>query len=119
MPIKFLEDKKVFKLDTASSSYIISLFDGGYLLNYYYGAKIPDANLTDFYFREWFASFSAHSPSVNKGDFSADVAPIEYSGFGTGDFRKTPVAIRNADGNNCTDFRYVSHKIYSGKPELK
>ena len=41
MPIKFLEDKKVFKLDTASSSYIISLFDGGYLLNYYYGAKIP------------------------------------------------------------------------------
>ena len=119
MPIKFLEDKKVFKLDTASSSYIISLFDGGYLLHYYYGAKIPDANLTDFYFREWFASFSAHSPSVNKGDFSADVAPIEYSGFGTGDFRKTPVAIRNADGNNCTDFRYVSHKIYSGKPELK
>ena len=119
MPIKFLEDKKVFKLDTASSSYIIALFDGGYLLHYYYGAKIPDANLTDFYFREWFASFSAHSPSVNKGDFSADVAPIEYSGFGTGDFRKTPVAIRNADGNNCTDFRYVSHKIYSGKPELK
>lgn len=119
MPIKFLEDKKVFKLDTASSSYIIALFDGGYLLHYYYGAKIPDANLTDFYFREWFASFSAHSPSVKKGDFSADVAPIEYSGFGTGDFRKTPVAIRNADGNNCTDFRYVSHKIYSGKPELK
>ena len=41
MPIKFLEDKKVFKLDTASSSYIIALFDGGYLLHYYYGVKIP------------------------------------------------------------------------------
>ena len=118
MPIKFCEDKKLFKLDTASSSYIISLFDGGYLLHYYYGAKIPDANLTDFYFREWFASFSAQSPSVARGDFSADVAPIEYSGFGTGDYRKTPVAIRNADGNNCTDFRYVGHRIYSGKPAL-
>ncbi len=119
MPITFLEDKKIFKLDTLSSTYAIAVFDGGYLLNYYYGAKIPDANFTDYYFRARFASFSVQSPSVDKYDFSADVAPVEYSGFGTGDFRKTPVAIRNADGNNCTDFRYKSHRIYKGKPALK
>ncbi|MGN1408987.1 MAG: alpha-galactosidase [Eubacteriales bacterium] len=118
MPIKFYEDKKIFKLDTAGSSYAIALFDGGYLLNYYYGAKVPDVNFTDYYYREWFASFSAHSPSVNRGDFSADIAPIEYSGFGVGDFRKTAVAIRNADGNDCTDFRYARHRIFKGKPAI-
>ncbi len=119
MSIRFYENEKLFKLDTATSSYVVAVFDGGYLLNYYYGARIPDVNFTDFYFREWFASFSANSPSVERADFSADVAPIEYSGFGTGDFRKTPVAIRNADGNDCTDFRYAGHRIYSGKPGLK
>lgn len=51
--------------------------------------------------------------------FSPDVTPLEYSGEGTGDFRSAAVAVRNADGNNSTDFRYKSHKIYGGKPAIE
>ena len=118
MGIRFIEDKNIFKLDTATSTYVIEIFEQGYLLCPYYGAKIPDVNFKGYMFREYFASFSPNNASVQDRSFSADVSPLEYSGFGVGDFRKTAVAIRNADGNNCTDFRYVSHKIYKGKPAL-
>lgn len=118
MPIQFYEDKKLFKLDTATSSYVIEIFEENYLLCLYYGAKIPDVNLGGMRFRGWFPSFSPNSAHVKDGSFSADVCPMEYSGFGVGDFRKTAVAIRNADGNDCTDFRYVSHEIFAGKPSL-
>ncbi len=120
MGISYNAEKRIFKLDTATSSYVIAIFRGEYLLNYYYGARIPDDNLKDFYIREWwFASFSPNSVDANDGNFSCDLAPLEYSGFGTGDFRKSAVAIRNANGNDCTDFRYVDHVIYPGKPEIE
>ncbi len=119
MGIQFIEEKNLFKLDTATSTYVIQIFEQGYLLCPYYGASIPDVNFKGYTFRGWFASFSPSNASVSDHSFSADVSPLEYSGFGVGDFRKSAVAIRNADGNNCTDFRYVSHKIYKGKPSLK
>jgi len=118
MAIKFIEEQKLFKLDTAGSTYVIEIFDEGYLLGLYYGNKIPDANFKGFYIRDHASSFSPRNQIIGEGAFSPDVCPMEYSGFGTGDFRKTAVAIRNSDGNDCTDFRYVSHKIFKGKPAL-
>ncbi len=116
--ITYYPEKQMFKLDTASSSYVIGIFEGGYILNLYYGAKVPDMHFDNFYYRDGFASFSATNPNVRVWNFTADIAPMEFSGFGVGDCRKTAVAIRNSDGNDCTDFRYVSHRIYDGKPKL-
>ncbi len=118
MAITYFADQRIFKLDTATSSYVIGVYEENYLLCHYYGAKIPDVNFKGQHFVEYFASFSPHNDRVSDRTFSPDVYPLEYSGFGVGDFRKTAVAIRNADGNDCTDFRYVSHKIYAGKPAL-
>ena len=118
MPIQFYENEKIFKLDTAGSSYVIKIFPKGILLNLYYGGYIPDTALTDFGKNEFPSSFSPLTPGI-EWPFSADTYPIEYSGFGTSDSRKTAAAIRNADGNSVTDFRYVSHRIYPGKPALE
>ena len=41
MPIIFDSEKRMFKLDTATSSYIIEIFKENYLVHLYYGAKIP------------------------------------------------------------------------------
>ncbi len=118
MPITFYEEQRIFKLDTKDSSYVISIYDEGYLLGLYYGKKIPDVPFDGHENRGLFASFSPMNEKLQDKHFSPDVQPVEYSGIGTGDFRKPAVVIRNADGNTCTDFRYVSHKIYSGKSEL-
>lgn len=119
MPITFDSEKRIFKLDTAASSYIFEIYEENYIVHLYYGAKIPDSNVAQFKYRGGFPSFSPYNIKVNDWLFSPDVAPLEYSGEGTGDFRSSAVAVRNADGNNATDMRYKSHRIYKGKPPIE
>lgn len=119
MPITFDSEKRIFKLDTATSSYIFEIYEENYIVHLYYGAKIPDCNVTQLKYRGSFPSFSPNNINVSDPMFSPDVTPLEYSGEGTGDFRSAAVAVRNADGNNSTDFRYKSHKIYGGKPTIE
>ncbi|MCD7828155.1 MAG: alpha-galactosidase [Clostridiales bacterium] len=116
--IAFDEKQRIFKIDTRQSSYIIGIYRENYLLNLYYGAKIPDTNLWQRAKRSKSASFSPSNPNFDNEDFSTDVAPMEYSCNGSGDFGVSAFSVRNSDGNSVTDLRYVSHKIYKGKPDL-
>ena len=118
MPISYYDKEKIFKLDTATSSYVIGIYEENYILCLYYGKRIPDVPFDDYFYREHFPSFCPENPNIMNGIFSVDVAPMEYSGFGVGDFRKSAVAVRNSDGNDCTDLRYVSHSIFRGKKKL-
>ncbi|MBQ4338193.1 MAG: alpha-galactosidase [Clostridia bacterium] len=116
--ITFDPAQKVFKLDTPKTSYIIGVGAENYLLNLYYGAYLPDCNLWANAKRIKSASFSPANQHIPHEEFSTDVAPMEYSCNGSGDFRISALAIKNADGNTVTDIRYVNHKIYKGKPSL-
>ena len=118
MSIQFIEDSKIFKLDSKDSSYIFGVFEGNYLVHYYYGAYIPDVNVEELRLRPGFASFCPDSPTARVHNFSPDVTPLEYSTFGAGDFRLSAFAVKNAEGNKVTDLRYVSHKISKGKKPL-
>ena len=115
MPISYSEAARTFKLDTATSTYLISVYQEGYLLNLYYGAKIPESYVPGREILPPSASFSAYSPASG---FSPDVAPIEYGTFGAGDMRIAALAVHNRDGNRVTDIRYTGHKIYAGKPPI-
>ncbi|MBQ7839348.1 MAG: alpha-galactosidase [Lachnospiraceae bacterium] len=117
MSIAFDPQKRTFKLDTATSSYIIQVYEENYLLNLYYGPWIPESFIDGRQCRRPNASFSPTNPAVG-GGFTPDAAPMEYGCNGTGDFRISALAVRNADGNSVTDIRYVGHKIYAGKPEI-
>lgn len=119
MSISFNSEKKIFKLDSLNSTYAFQVFDEGYLIHLYYGAKIPDDNLESMYYHGRFASFSPSNEKVANKDFSPDMSPMEYSCEGAGDFRVSALAILNSDGNNVTDIRYTGHKIFNGKPEIK
>lgn len=118
MPISFDEKTKIFKLDTKNSSYVFTVFNGGFLTHLYYGAKLPDANLKHLMYRGWFDSLSPYAEGVDDPRFSADIAPMEYPTNGAGDFRISALSVRGAAGNTVTDLRYVSHKITKGKPKL-
>ncbi len=118
MPITFDESTKIFKLDTKTSTYAMTVFEQGYLVHLYYGAKLPDSNLKHLMYRGWFDSLSPFAPGVEDPMFSADISPLEYPGNGAGDFRISALSVRNAAGNTVTDPRYVSHRIFKGKPAL-
>lgn len=116
--IIFDEKNKVFKLDTPNTSYLIGIYDENYLLNLYYGAKIPDTDLWANAERKKSASFSPANPNFENEHTSVDALPMEYPTNGAGDFRISALKIKNSDGNCVTDIRYTGHKIYKGKPSL-
>lgn len=118
MAISYSEENKIFKLDTKTSSYIFGVFEGNYLVHYYYGAPIPDTNVEQQRIRPGFASFCPDSPTARVFNFSPDVTPLEYPTFGAGDFRLSAFAVKNSEGNKVTDLRYVSHEITKGKKSL-
>ena len=118
MAITYSKEHKLFKLDTKTSTYAFGIFEGNYLVHYYYGAPIPDTDIETLRIRPGFASFCPDSPSAKVFNFSADVTPLEYSTFGAGDFRLSAFAVKNSNANKVTDLRYVSHEIYNGKKSL-
>ena len=47
-----------------------------------------------------------------------DTLPFEYPCFGLGDYREAAFRIMDENGMSTCDLRYLSHRIYRGKPAL-
>ena len=77
MSIKYIPETKTFKLDSKTSTYMFGIFEGNYLVHYYYGAPIPDEDVTDLRYRADYASFCPDSPTAMVRNFSPDVSPLE------------------------------------------
>ena len=121
MSIQFYSEKKIFKLDTKSTSYVLQIGNYGYLLHLYYGAYVSDAELD---YMAYTCAHGAHFPRVKSEDsqnpfFSKDLHRMEYSCNGCGDFRGSALTIKRSAGTDDTDIQYVSHKIYAGKPAIE
>ena len=113
MSIKFHPENKIFKLDTASSSYALQINRYGYLLHLYYGAPVSDSELDYLAFT---CSHDAHYPRVESESpevsfFSKDLHRMEYSCNGCGDFRGSALTVKRSTGGMDTDIQYVSHSI--------
>ena len=119
MPIQFDAERKVFKLDSETTSYVLCIGPHDYLLHLYYGAKIPDTDLT---YLAYTIPQNSCSPMVTHADkpyFSLDINQMEYACEGCGDMRQSALSIRRSTGTTDTDIQYVSHKIYAGKPRIE
>ena len=118
MPILFDAERRVFKLDAKGFTYAMMVYRENYLVHLYAGAPIPDTDLSYLMYRGWFDSLSPLNPQVEDPNFSVDIQPLEYPAGGAGDFRISALSVRGKAGDAVTDIRYVSHKIYQGKPAL-
>ena len=119
MPVIFDSEKKIFKLDTPSSSYIFEVSPTGYLLHLYYGAYVPDTDLDYLRMRLGNASFSANVIAPEEHGLSLDTAAVEYPVNGTGDFRVSALSVRGENGNSATDIRYKSHENIRRQAEAR
>ncbi len=115
MSVIYNQTSRTFKLDTPNTSYVIEIGDGEYIFHRYYGAKIPDTDLSYLDFNKDYGSFFPKSPDTG---IQLDAQLLEYPTYGIGDYRTSALMIRGADGTATTDIRYSAHRIYKGKPAL-
>ena len=117
MAVQFNKDKKIFRLDTETSTYLMGLTPEGYLGHIYYGDRLYKA--TENYMLRM--EEPPYTPSVNKREKSAflDSFPMEYPTGGIGDYRESCLNVRNEAGQMGCEIHYVSHEIYNGKKALK
>ena len=118
MPIQFDAKRKVFKLDSETTSYAMYVGPHDYLLHLYYGAKISDTDLTYLAYSFPQSTTSAVVSYDDPEYFSKDVHRMEYACNGCGDMRQSALTVLRSTGTTDTDIQYVSHKIYAGKPKL-
>lgn len=117
MSIVYYEDKRIFKLDTSKTSYVIGIVDEeNFIGHVYYGAKLRDTNLS-YLMRTEEPPFI---PSKNNRDRVSflDCFPMEYPTHGLGDFREDSLQVKNEKGNFACSLSYINHKISKGKPAL-
>lgn len=118
MAITFNETTRIFTLTTAHTTYQMQADAQGYLLHLYYGART--AGEMDYLLNYGDRGFSGNPNSAgNNRTYSLDALPQEYPSLGTGDFRNYALNIENADGSQCCNPVYITHKIAAGKYTLK
>ena len=118
MAIQYQQENQLFSLNTKRTTYQMKVDTKGFLLHLYYGGKISGnmAYLLTYYDR----GFSGNPADAgNDRTYSLDALPQEYPQAGAGDYRSSALVIRNADGSEYCDLRYVRHEIRRGKYGLK
>lgn len=119
MAIIIDEQKKLFTLQTKSSTYQMKADKYGTLLHTYYGAKITPFDMS-YLIVNGDHGFSGNPYRAgNERTYSPDTLPQEYSCYGSGDFRPSALKIRRADGSASTELVYDSYQTEDGKYSLE
>ena len=117
MSVSYEKEKKIFRLDTENSTYLIGLTTEGYVGHIYYGDRL-EGEVENYLLR---IDEHPFTPSVVKREKSSflDRFPTEYPTGGVGDFRESCLNVRNADGRRGCEIFYEGHEIYKGKKKLE
>ena len=113
------EKKRIFHLQTPDTSYVLGMY-GDYIVEHlYFGPRLSDIDGIEP-FKENDAAFVSHNFEYhdNSIELSTELSLAEYSFFGSCDMRKPSFHAAYEDGSRITKMKYVSHKIFAGKPKL-
>lgn len=122
--ISFDKIKQTFKLDNKSISYIMHINEYGMLVKLYFGKSINDFNVDQIksvqqIFGDTYSYYDLNkkkeicNPNLDPFSFLSEV-PSNLSHD-----KREPLCIINHDDNSSlTDFRYVNHEIFKGRPLL-
>ena len=110
-------EKRIFKLDSGDSSYIMMVNDRNFLVHGYWGKKLSAGDY-GYMAETWgHSSFEACEDEENCW-VSPNVMRMEFPVSGRCDVKKTALEIRQPDGGNYLDLRYKAYAIHPGKPKL-
>lgn len=103
---------KLFKLDTADTTYAFSITESGYAEHLYYGRRVADADFEAVRLKNTIELGS--TVKMEDSGFAPERSLLEYSGIGRGDYRHSPIELLMPDGTFVCDFVYESYRVYDG-----
>nr|WP_314462971.1 alpha-galactosidase [uncultured Clostridium sp.] len=117
MSILYNEKEKEFYLYNKKISYIFKILKNGQLGQLYFGKYLH--NREDYgHLLELGRRDMANCSFEKDSAFSLEHIKQEYPSYGSGDVRYPAYEILQKNGSRTTDFKYLEHRIFSGKPKL-
>lgn len=121
--INFNSETRAFHLKNDYISYIFFINSKNILQHIYFGKKIKDFDFESYLDLgfEWPKTYldSNLVEHTYEDNYYNDRSLMEIGQHGAHDKRPAPIIIKDLFGNTKTNFIYVSHRIYKGKPTLK
>lgn len=116
MGIRYVEEKKIFHLDTRHTTYLVGLSPEGYVGHIYYGRKLKNGG-SNYLLR---MKEPPYTPSVREREKASfmDFFPMEYSTGGVGDYRESCLDVRSESGSIGSELFFLEYRIIKGKPGL-
>ena len=110
------EKQRTFTLQTKNTTYQMKVDAYGMLLHTYYGEKTDNSDLS-YRIPPDDRGFSGYAYEASCADdrLSSDLAPQEYSCFGTGDYRISALRVRNENGSQAVTLYYAGYELSRGK----
>ncbi len=112
MPI--FEEKGLFRLETADTSYWFSISGFGHPEHIHYGARLSHGDPESLRVKRIMPYGSAVIYDESDPSYCLDTLCLEWSGVGKGDFRESPCEVKMPDGSFISDFVYTGHEIIDG-----
>ncbi|MBN2503709.1 MAG: alpha-galactosidase [Bacilli bacterium] len=120
--IEYNEKQKFFHFQTDNSSYIINIYPSGHLGHAYFGAKLDNLDsLASLVLK--FGTEVGNQVIYDQEDrtFNLNLALLEVSTYGKGDYRDPMLHFRLQDGSRLVDLHFKNHEVLSNKqsfPEM-
>ena len=109
MSITFDAQSRTFHLRNDQASYLIRVLENGTLGHLYYGGSLAEAGSYGRLSGREFLGFSNRL---------GEPVALEYPTAGIGDYRVPALVVEQPDGSTALDPRFVSHRVFAGKPAI-
>jgi alpha-galactosidase len=109
MTITFEAQSRTFHLRNEQMSYLIRVLENGTLGHLYCGGSLAEVGSYGRLSGREFLGFSNRL---------GDPVPLEYPTPGIGDYRVPALVVEQPDGSTALEPRFVSHRIFAGKPAI-
>ena len=118
MDIKYIEQSRIFVIETPNTSYCIGAFDEeGFPGHLYYGDKL-DIRDASYLLKVLEPGYKVSSNMRDRSSF-LDRFPFEYSTNNVGDYRKSSIEVTDHKGHTGVSLFFEGYNIYKGKKKLQ
>ncbi len=117
MGIIFCSQTGEFHLYNKEISYLMKILRNGQIGQLYFGGRLPRKEDYSYLLENRYRPATSYRYE-GEYSFSLEHLKQEYPSYGTTDYRLPAFEILQPDGSRITDFVYVSHRIFPGKPGL-